>query len=117
MERRDIQPRLVKVCDAMGLTDDERRAALANIDLLTQDELGGRYNLIENERQVVRWIRTAQLRVLFIDSLQRTHSGSENDDMPKLCTTLESIARTTGVALEVVHHENKAAAGDRGQWA
>lgn len=98
------------------LEERDRIEALSGISVLARDTLGRRrINFAEDWRSVVRWVRSARLDVLIVDSLQRTHAGDENSEMAKVLTAYERILDATGVAQFVIHHERKPAKDDAGR--
>jgi len=53
-------------------------------------------------------------RLMIIDTFRRLHDGNENDnaEMSEVLKVLENIAATTGTAILLLHHQNKATIGE-----
>jgi len=53
-------------------------------------------------------------RLMIIDTFRRLHDGNENDngEMSEILKILENVAATTGTAILLLHHQNKATIGE-----
>ena len=106
--------------------DEERSAWLDDLaDLVHIYPVAGRGIVLldEDANQTAAWgdlrrlvlERGDGLRLVVVDTLRRAHDGDENSNgvMSKVLRHFEALARESGAAILILHHENKAALGDK----
>ena len=101
----DLKPRIVACLDGLGIAPTD--PVCQNFIVRCYPK---RLNVLKdgNDKLVENFIRDMDLKVLAIDSLERTHGGRENDDIIPLIDKLNEIAACTGCVILLLHHSSKA---------
>lgn len=90
-------------------------------NLLIYPFFGTNYSLYKNKvvqesvkNNLIQLATVTSARLMIIDTFRRLHDGNENDngEMSEILKILENVAATTGTAILLLHHQNKATIGE-----
>ncbi|MGO9835247.1 MAG: AAA family ATPase [Polyangiaceae bacterium] len=106
----DVKQRLLGLCRGRGLD-----LARVPLDVITSPSL--RLDIDRDRLRVDRTLRRHRPRVLLLDPFVRLHRVDENSaaEVSALLAFLREMQREHDVAIVVVHHARKSAAGSAGQ--
>lgn len=106
-----LRERALAIAQVRGIRQIERLA----VGLITEPEL--RLDLPGHQLRLDVTLETIKPRLLILDPLVRLHAANENSstEVSALLGFLRALQRAHGVAIALVHHVRKSAAGQPGQ--
>jgi hypothetical protein len=108
-----MQERLRVVTGGVLAPEDDRLIVVARPDLRGMVDL---YRA-EDRLSLKHWIRRDRLDLLILDALSRAHTADESSaqEFGGVLAELDALRHDTGCALELLHHERKAAGKGSGE--